>query len=103
MRQVLVDEWQDTSTLQYEIAKGLCSVHGRLFVVGDPDQSIYSWRFARMENIFKFRRDFKNAAVFKLEMNYRSAANILSLAQSIITQDPKVRHPRGRFVDSISH
>jgi DNA helicase II / ATP-dependent DNA helicase PcrA len=98
---VLVDEWQDTSTLQYEIAKGLCSVNKCLFIVGDPDQSIYSWRFARMENIFKFRKDFEGAAVVKLEMNYRSAGNILSLAHKLISQDKKV-HSR-IFSHSLSH
>lgn len=96
-KHVLVDEWQDTSTLQYEIAKGLCSVHQHLFVVGDPDQSIYSWRFAKgQENIKKFRKDFNKSGLVsvKLEENYRSSGNVLKLAHALITQDHRREEKR---------
>jgi superfamily I DNA/RNA helicase len=86
---VLVDEFQDTSTIQYEIAKGLASAHQNLFIVGDPDQSIYSWRFARVENLGRFRHDFKPVSTVKLETNYRSSSNILHVATRIIGQDER--------------
>ena len=83
-RYVLVDEFQDTNTVQYEIIKLLSGKHGNLFAVGDDDQSIYGWRGAEIENILKFDKDFPQAKIYKLERNYRSTNGILKLANCII-------------------
>lgn len=80
---ILVDEFQDTNVIQYEIVKLLASKHKNVFVVGDEDQCIYSWRGASYRNISRFKSEF-NASVFKLELNYRSSSNILNLANNLI-------------------
>ncbi len=81
---ILVDEYQDTNAVQYDWIKQLASLHGNVCVVGDDDQSIYSWRGARLDNILRFKEDFPNVQVVRLEQNYRSTANILRAASFLI-------------------
>ncbi len=83
-RHVLVDEFQDTNPLQMLLVKLLTTTHGNLFVVGDDDQSIYSWRGARIENMLQFDDFFPGASTFRLEQNYRSTGNILKAANEVI-------------------
>ncbi|CAA9589106.1 MAG: ATP-dependent DNA helicase UvrD/PcrA [uncultured Truepera sp.] len=80
-----VDEYQDTNTAQYRLTKLLASSYGNLMVVGDPDQSIYAFRGADVRNILDFREDYPEAAVYRLELNYRSVSSVLELANTIIT------------------
>ncbi len=82
----LVDEFQDTNLVQYELTRHLASVHRNITVVGDPDQSIYSWRAADMRNIQNFERDFAGAERVLLEQNYRSTGHILSAAHAVINR-----------------
>ena len=81
---ILVDEFQDTNTIQYILVKMLSSIHKNIFVVGDEDQCIYSWRGANFQNIFNFKRDFQDVKVFKLERNYRSTSEIINVANNVI-------------------
>lgn len=86
-RHVLIDEFQDTNTIQYEWLKLLAGADGFPFAVGDDDQSIYRWRGARVENLQQFRRDYPQAQLFRLEQNYRSTGNILDAANALISNN----------------
>ena len=81
---ILVDEFQDTNVLQYDLVKLLASVHGNVFVVGDEDQCIYTWRGANFKNIANFKNDFAGTKVYKLQKNYRSTKTILDTANKLI-------------------
>lgn len=84
---LLIDEYQDTNNAQYKLVKYLVAKSGNICVVGDPDQSIYSWRGANMHNILNFEKDFPGAKVIKLEQNYRSRSNILEAANELISHN----------------
>ena len=83
-KHILVDEFQDTNTIQYALIRLLAGAKNRVFIVGDDDQAIYAWRGARVENIHRFQREFKQAQVIRLEQNYRSTTTILSAANALI-------------------
>ncbi len=87
-RQILVDEFQDTNTIQYAFIRMLAGETGQVFVVGDDDQAIYGWRGAKVENVQRFLRDYPGAKTFKLEQNYRSTGNILAAANAVIAHNP---------------
>ncbi|MFA5576963.1 MAG: DNA helicase PcrA [Tissierellaceae bacterium] len=84
---VFVDEYQDTNKIQYQLVRLLSGKHQNICVVGDPDQSIYSWRNADISNILDFGKDFENATTVLLEQNYRSTKNILEGANKVIKQN----------------
>jgi DNA helicase-2/ATP-dependent DNA helicase PcrA len=90
-RHVLVDEYQDTNHAQYRLLQLLASEHGNLMVVGDEDQSVYGFRHADIRNILDFERDFPEAAVVKLEQNYRSTQTILSAANAVVERNHERR------------
>ncbi len=97
---ILVDEYQDTNRVQYILVSALADKHKNLFVVGDPDQSIYAWRHADIRNILDFEHDFPDATRIDLEINYRSTARIVSAADNVIRSnkqrlDRKLRTENG--------
>ncbi len=86
-RHVLVDEFQDTNSIQYAWVRVLAGAEGHPFIVGDDDQSIYGWRGAKVENLRRFREDWPATRVIRLEQNYRSTGTILSAANALITHN----------------
>ena len=94
LRYLLVDEYQDTNLTQYQMVKLLAGQLGRFTVVGDDDQSIYSWRGAQPENLAQLQRDFPRLEVIKLEQNYRSTRRILGVANALIAHNPHVFEKR---------
>ena len=86
---LLIDEYQDTNRAQYLLSKYLTEKHKNIFAVGDPDQSIYSWRGAHVGNILNFEQDFPGAKVITLDQNYRSTNTILKAANELITNNPR--------------
>lgn len=90
IRYLLVDEYQDTNTAQYELIKLIVGIQARFTVVGDDDQSIYAWRGAKPENMALLKQDFPNLTVVKLEQNYRSTNRILNAANAVITNNEHI-------------
>ncbi|MCJ7669400.1 MAG: UvrD-helicase domain-containing protein, partial [Dehalococcoidia bacterium] len=96
---ILVDEFQDTNIAQYELMKQLAGKYRNLCVVGDPDQSIYSWRFADLRNILSFEKDYPEAKVVFLEQNYRSTKTILEVASDVISTNV-LRKPKKLWTEN---
>ncbi|MBQ9020295.1 UvrD-helicase domain-containing protein [Candidatus Saccharibacteria bacterium] len=96
---ILIDEYQDTNSVQYQLVKALVNPDRNICVVGDDWQSIYSWRGADFTNILNFEKDFPGATVIKLEQNYRSTGNILKASQKIINNN-KTRTEKTLFTES---
>ena len=96
---ILVDEFQDTSNIQYDLIKLLGSKYSNVFIVGDEDQSIYSFRGANINNIRKFMKDFPNYSKFVLDQNYRSTSNILECANKLISKNED-RIPKDLWTDN---
>lgn len=94
LRYLLVDEYQDTNLTQYQLLKKLTGSLGRFTVVGDDDQSIYSWRGAQPENLMQLQKDYPRLKVIKLEQNYRSTGRILKVANQLIANNPHVFEKR---------
>ena len=97
---VLIDEYQDTNAVQYQITKLLAAVHENICVVGDDAQSIYSFRGATIENILQFQKDYDDVKVVKLEQNYRSTQNILKVANEVISNN-KSQLPKELWTDNV--
>ena len=95
-RYILVDEYQDTNHAQYQICRLLAAAHRNIMVVGDDDQSIYSWRGADIRNILEFEAEYPDCTTIKLEQNYRSVANILNAANAVIANNT-TRKPKRLF------
>jgi DNA helicase-2/ATP-dependent DNA helicase PcrA len=91
---ILVDEYQDTNRVQYQLVNQLAAGHRNLCAVGDPDQSIYAWRGADIRNILDFERDFGDARIVKLERNYRSTQRILTGASAVVEHNQDRREKR---------
>ncbi|OGO29861.1 MAG: AAA family ATPase [Chloroflexi bacterium RBG_16_56_11] len=96
---IQVDEFQDTNLVQYELMKQLAGKHRNICVVGDPDQSIYSWRSADLRNILNFEKDYPDAKIVLLEQNYRSTRMILDAASSVISAN-KQRKPKDLWTEN---
>ncbi|MEX1082172.1 MAG: UvrD-helicase domain-containing protein [Halofilum sp. (in: g-proteobacteria)] len=94
VRHLLVDEYQDTNSAQYELIRLLIGVNGGLTAVGDDDQSVYAWRGARPENLARLEKEFHNLKVIKLEQNYRSSGRILRAANHLIGHNPHLFEKR---------
>lgn len=95
-RHVLVDEYQDTNLVQFELVRLLAGGHHNLMVVGDEDQSIYSWRGAEIANLLDFEKHYPEARLIRLEQNYRSTGNILAVASALIANNTE-RHEKTLF------
>ncbi|HEV7302395.1 MAG TPA: UvrD-helicase domain-containing protein [Tepidisphaeraceae bacterium] len=91
---LMIDEYQDTNHAQYIIAHALAQRHRNMCVVGDPDQSIYAWRGADIQNILDFEKDYTDATIIKLERNYRSTKTILALADALIANNSQRKDKR---------
>jgi DNA helicase-2/ATP-dependent DNA helicase PcrA len=105
---ILVDEFQDTNMAQYTLLKHLASFHRNIFVVGDPDQSVYRWRGADYRNVLRFEEDFPDTQIILLEQNYRSTQTILDMAMAIIDRNPnrkkkKLFTQRGQGQSAVLH
>lgn len=98
-RYIMIDEYQDTNGAQYQMTKLLAAKHHNICVVGDDWQSIYSWRGANFQNILNFEKDYPEAAVIKLEQNYRSTKTILDAAHSVISKN-EVRSDKQLWTDN---
>ncbi|MGH7140324.1 MAG: ATP-dependent helicase, partial [Pirellulales bacterium] len=98
-RFILVDEYQDTNLAQYAIVRALSVTHPNLSVTGDPDQSIYGWRGANINNILNFEHDFPSVRVVRLEQNYRSTRRILRVAAELISHNRR-RKEKGLFTEN---
>ena len=96
---IMVDEYQDTNIIQYELVRLLAEKYGNVCVVGDDDQSIYKFRGATVENILEFDSDYEDAKVIKLEQNYRSTKNILATANSVIKNNTE-RHEKSLWTQN---
>ena len=100
-KNIMVDEFQDTNTLQFELLKLINGAHGSLYAVGDDDQAIYGWRGARSKNIKYFTDQFSDVEIFKLEQNYRSTNSILSVANKLI-ENNTARLGKNLWSESVS-